>query len=185
MCKPERGHGKFSPKIILVRRIKGSLLLEDQLKVWIKRIFLCFGLYMQNKHCFLCHEGTQLPCTLWQDIYPASPLLCHRELVHKERTWAERPSKGSSLALKGFRSQLRVNVLVWRADVGRDKYSWLRDTVLQTIKDTWVITEAEASYTDPDKHSRLLPGVLVQILWLFLWELRGRISMCASPTTGW
>lgn len=38
---------------------------------------------------------------------------------------AKRPTKGSSLVPKGVRSQLRINILIWRADVGRDKINIL------------------------------------------------------------
>lgn len=57
---------------------------------------------------------------LSQDIYIPSPPY-HRQLVHKERTWAQRPSKGADLAPKG----LRINILVWVADVGKDTRSVL------------------------------------------------------------
>lgn len=44
-----------------------------------------------------------------------------RKLAYGEIIRAERLSKGASLAPKGLRPQLKINILIWRADVGRDK----------------------------------------------------------------
>lgn len=48
-----------------------------------------------------------LPVPMWQDVSP-TPI----QLVHIEITQAERPSKGSSLVLKGIRPQVRISIIV-------------------------------------------------------------------------
>lgn len=90
--------------------------------------------------------------------------------------------KGSSLAPKGLRPQWRINFLVWRQDMGRDKINipdW-ETLFYKDYKDTLIITAAEISYTNiPWQVFRTSPRV-----WITFLEIEGKdLDVC--HTNNW